>query len=240
MAKKEQPPPPKKPEVLEAEVAVLLLEEKLSDEELRQKLEALASEPAFNGLTYLWGPELYSRNRVMFRPFILNHFGQMFQLGWSWNPVRWADHSSELNAWLEEVDRRNDAELFQRLYAWRHAQSEWGGLDSGQWAKDLLARFQAAKERHERNQVLSKFDIRGSVLDEKTAVSLYQLDPEAARSFILKHPTGGGRWGDRRELPAKLCSAAQSAATTDCISPCTGGWSRKRRGKKTSNRWRKR
>ena len=218
MAKKEQPPPPKDSEVLEAEVA-LLLEEKLGDEELRQKLEALSAEPAFNGLTYLWGPQLYRRNRVMFRPFILNHFGQMFQIGWNWKPVIWRDHSSVLNAWLEEVDLRNDVELFQRLYAWRHAQSEWGGLNSEQWARDLLSRFQAAKERYERNQVLNKFDIRGAVLDEVTAVSLYQIDPGAARSFLLKHPPGGGRWGERRELPAKLCEVAQQRGDEDLYFP---------------------
>jgi hypothetical protein len=214
MAKKEQPPPPMKPDVLEAEVAVLL-EEKLGDEELRRKLEALIAEPAFNGLTYLWGPELYRRNRVMFRPFILNHFGQMVQIGWNWKPVRWRDHSQVLNAWLEEVDQRNEVELFQRLYAWRNAPNEWGGVDSEQWAKDLLSRFRQAKERHERNQVLNKFDIRGTLLDEKSAVSLYQIDPTAARSFILKHPPGGGRWGENRELPEKLCAAAQQRGDDD-------------------------
>src|SRR5579885_3337462 len=96
MAKKEQPPPPMKPDVLEAEVAALL-EQKLGDDGLRQRLEALASEPAFNGLAYLWGPELYRRNRVMFRPFILNHFNQfslMFEVGWNWQPVRWRDRKS--------------------------------------------------------------------------------------------------------------------------------------------------
>jgi hypothetical protein len=207
MARKQQPPPPKKPAELEAEVRALL-EQRLSDEDLRSKLEALAPEQAFNGLTYLWGPELYRRNRVLFRPFILNHFAQMFQVGWDWKPVRWKDQAKTLDAWLKEVDQRDDVELFRRLYPWKHSQNEWGGVDDNQWRKDLLTRFQAAKERYERNQVLNKFDLRWVALDEEAALTLYQIDPAAARPFILKHPPGGGRWGENRELPEKLCAAA--------------------------------
>jgi hypothetical protein len=208
MAKKQQPPAPTPDEVLEAEVSILL-EQPLGDEELRQKLEALAAQQAFNGLTYLWGPELYRRNRVMFRPFILNHFGSIIQSGWNFKAVRWKDHAKVLDAWLEDVDRRNDVELFQRLYPWKHPFNEWARIDSKQWAKDLLARFQAAKERYERTQTLNKFDIRGAGLDEKTAVALYQIDPAAARPFLLKHPPGRERWSEERGLPEKLCAAAQ-------------------------------
>jgi hypothetical protein len=214
MARKQQPPPPKKPAELEAEVRALL-EQRLRDEELRSQLEALAAEPAFNGLTYLWGPELYRRNRVRFRPFILNHFGQMFQIGWDWKPVRWKDHAAVLDAWLEEVDRRDDVELFRRLYPWKHSQNEWGGVDDEAWRRDLLARFQAAKERPERNQVLNKFDLRGVSLDEPAALTLYQIDPPAARPFILKHAPGGGRWVENRELPEKLCEAARQRGDED-------------------------
>jgi hypothetical protein len=57
--------------------------------------------------------------------------------------------------------------------------------------------------------VLNKFDLRWVALDEKAALTLYQIDPTAARPFILKHPPGGGRWGEKRELPEKLCAAAQ-------------------------------
>src|SRR5262249_20863702 len=101
--KKDNPPPPKKPKELEAEVRALL-KQPLDDAALRGQLEALAAEPAFNGLTYLWGPELYRRNRVLFRPFILDHFAAAFQTLWEWKPVRWKDHAAALDAWLEEVD----------------------------------------------------------------------------------------------------------------------------------------
>lgn len=214
MASKQQPPPPIKPAELEAGVRALL-EQRLSDEDLRSKLEALASEQAFNGLTYLWGPELYRRNRLLFRPFILNHFAQMFQIGWDWKRVRWKNHAKTLDAWLQEVDQRNDVELFQRLYPWKHSGNEWGGVDDKHWRKDLLSRFQAAKERYERNQVLNKFDLRGVALDEKAALALYQIDPAATRPFILKHLPGGDRWGETRELPEKLCAAAWQRGDED-------------------------
>ena len=44
------------------------------DTELRDELEQLAVARAFGGFTWLFGPPLYRRNRVIFRPFILNHF----------------------------------------------------------------------------------------------------------------------------------------------------------------------
>lgn len=205
MAKREKPPAPKKPKELEAEVRALLAEP-LSDTDLRAKLEALASEQTFNGLTYLWGPELYRRNRVLFRPFILNHFADSY-VGYDWRRVPWERHAKALDAWLEEVDRRDDAELFQRLYAWKYPLTEWGGLDPARWCRDLLARYAAASERYQRTQVLNKFDIRGVALDDETALALYEADP-AARPFILKHqPTD--RWGENRQLPERLCEAAQ-------------------------------
>jgi hypothetical protein len=206
VAKRQPPPAPKKPKDFEDEVRALLAEP-LADADLRAKLEALAQERTFNGLTYLWGPELYRRNRVLFRPFILNHFAQAF-IGWDWQPVPWKRHAEALEPWLEEVDRRDDTELFQRLYAWKHPQSKWGGLDLKRWRQDLLARYAAATERYQRTQVLNKFDIRGAALDQGAAVTLYEADPAAARPFILKHPPGG-RWGQDRELPAKLCEAAR-------------------------------
>jgi hypothetical protein len=208
VAKREKPPAPKKPRELEQEVRDLLAQ-RLSDVELRAKLEAVASEQAFNALTYLWGPALYRRNRVLFRPFILNHFASLLRTGWNWKAVRWKDHAASLDAWLDEVDRRDDAELFQRLYTWKHPQrrSGWAGLDPDKWREDLLARYMAVTEPYQRAQVLHKFDIRDAELDEETALALYEADPAAARPFILKH-TPGGRWGDERKLPAKLCEAA--------------------------------
>jgi hypothetical protein len=44
-----------------------LLKQPVSDAELRERLERLAeSEISFSGFTWLFGPELYRRNRVLF------------------------------------------------------------------------------------------------------------------------------------------------------------------------------
>ncbi len=70
MARKQQPPP-KKPAELEAEVRALL-EQRLRDEGLRSKLEALAPEQAFNGPKTIlirvmsWQSQMSSSGIVLF------------------------------------------------------------------------------------------------------------------------------------------------------------------------------
>ena len=50
-----------------------LMQRPMADAELREQLEQLAAaEISFSGFTWLFGPELYRRNRVLFRPFILS------------------------------------------------------------------------------------------------------------------------------------------------------------------------
>ncbi len=52
-----------------------LLNQSAGDAELRGQLETLAAaEISFSGFTWLFGPELYRRNRILFRPFILSRF----------------------------------------------------------------------------------------------------------------------------------------------------------------------
>jgi hypothetical protein len=52
-----------------------LLQQSIADAVLREQLEKLAAdEISFSGLTWLFGPELYHRNRILFRPFILSRF----------------------------------------------------------------------------------------------------------------------------------------------------------------------
>lgn len=47
-----------------------LLQQPLADAALREQLEQLAAaEISFSGFTWLFGPELYRRNRILFRPF---------------------------------------------------------------------------------------------------------------------------------------------------------------------------
>ena len=44
------------------------------DAELTQRLEGIATNRAFGGMCWYWGPKLYARNRVAFRAFVLGHF----------------------------------------------------------------------------------------------------------------------------------------------------------------------
>jgi hypothetical protein len=58
-----------------------LLHRQLADAELREQLEKLAAtERSFSGFTWLFGPELYRRNRILFRPFILSRFSTYMML----------------------------------------------------------------------------------------------------------------------------------------------------------------
>lgn len=118
----------KKPHILQAEIETLLAQQ-LPDATLRSRLEELSHEPAFAGLTWRWGPELYHRSRVMFRPFILAHFSmQQWTGGWfpPWRPVTWdGPRAAALDRWLAEVEANEDAELFRLLYRWKTAAPRW-------------------------------------------------------------------------------------------------------------------
>ena len=63
-----------------------LLANQRDDVRLRDHLEGVRREPALPGLTWFWGPELYRRNRVVFREFILAHFSEFDSQG-LWEPI---------------------------------------------------------------------------------------------------------------------------------------------------------
>src|SRR6266540_2799156 len=105
------------PKELEQSIRALM-ERRTADAELRRQLETLAAaEISFSGFTWLWGPELYRRNRLLFRPFILARFGTCLRLPkWKVEPIRWkGDKAALLEPWLAEADKHDDAELFRRL-----------------------------------------------------------------------------------------------------------------------------
>jgi hypothetical protein len=165
-----------------------LFAEPIDDVALRTRIEALAGDYRFNSLTPVWGPPLYRRNRVMFRPFILAHFSR-----WSAGfPLRWKGKYQEaLEQWLAEADRLDDVELCRQLYAWKMS-SFW--RRRRRWQEDLLRRFAAAGALHERNHVLAKYDL-GEGIDDETARRLYETDPTAARPFLLgRLPADRGAW----------------------------------------------
>ena len=96
----------------------VLLQQPMADAELREQLEKLAAaEISFSGFTWLFGPELYRRNRILFRPFILSRFSTYMVLPkWKTEMIRWkGDKARILEAWLVEVDKNDEADLFRRL-----------------------------------------------------------------------------------------------------------------------------
>ena len=169
-----------------------LLGESWPDEALRTKLETLAeTEENFSAFTWLWGPVLYQRNRLLFRPFILGRFGRVLRLKkYRWEYVRWKGVvATALAPWLEEVDRRDDLELFRRLYDWKLS-ALGTGLVRDRREKTIVAeltrRFRAATTRAARAIVLQKFST-WFTLTEAAAVELYRLDSPLAGPFILRH-----------------------------------------------------
>src|SRR6185369_2505550 len=173
-----------------------LLRQPLADTELRQQLDKLATdEISFAGFTWLFGPDLYRRNRVLFRPFILSRFSTYMTLPkWRVEAIPWkGEKAAILEAWLAEVDRNDDADLFRRLYEWKlSARFDWRKRDARaqEIATDLQARFQSAGSPARRQTVLRKFDLWFD-LDEGPACALYGVDPPAAGPFILRRLRSG-------------------------------------------------
>lgn len=188
------------------------LEADLDDTGLRDELERLAETWAFGGFTWIWGPRLYRRNRVLFRPFILNHFSNWEVTRFrEWGPeqefVNWDGRvADQLGPWLEEVDERDDVELFRKLYLWKIG-GRWGKSAEKLWKRDLLERFRAAENRGQRDTVLAKFDL-GLTLDEAAACELYGIDPDASREFVRNNIRRSYYYGEDRKLWERLRAQA--------------------------------
>jgi len=168
-----------------------LLQRPMADAELREQLEKLAAaEISFSGFTWLFGPQLYRRNRILFRPFILSRFSTYMTLPkWKVEAIQWkGDKGKLLEAWLAEVDKNDDADLFRRLYEWKlSGRFDWRKRDARgqQISADLLARFQSAGSPARRQIVLRKFDLWFQ-LNEPAACSLYSTDPVSSAPYILR------------------------------------------------------
>jgi hypothetical protein len=199
--------PPRSAREIERELRALLGAPR-ADSELRTALEELAREPAFPGLTWLWGPRLHERNRVLFRPFILAHLSSWsFDPPARWRAVPWSgEREDALERWLAAVDRDDDIPLFRRLCSWKH--SSESRLAEGPLRSELLARLRAASSASERATVLAKYDL-GFQLDEESALELFRIDPRATRAFLLRH-LPGSFWSRDRTLWARLSEAARA------------------------------
>lgn len=158
------------------------------DQRLRDHLEGVQSDPAFSGLTWFWGPVLYERNRVLFRPLILNRFSDWTVSGTAtttgWKRIEWKTHAKTLEPWLASARGNRDTPLVHRLLRWKYAGKD-SGIDAKRWCAALLDAFKAAPTKAARAIVLDEFD-DWFQLDEATAVALYTADP-GSRAFILKH-----------------------------------------------------
>ena len=192
-----------------------LLQRPMADTELREQLEKLATdEISFSGFTWLFGPELYRRNRILFRPFVLSRFSTYMVLPkWKTETIRWkGDRAKTLEAWLAEVDRNDDADLFRRLYDWKLSESfDWHKRDARghQIMADLQARFRAAATSAQRQTVLRKFDLWFQ-LDEENACTLYERDSRAAGQFILRRLPSSWMGDNKRKLWSRLIAMAEA------------------------------
>lgn len=191
-----------------------LVQQPMADAELRRQLEQLAAtEISFSGFTWLFGPELYRRNRVLFRPFILSRFSTYMVLPrWRTEMIRWkSDKAKILDLWLAEVDKNDDADLFRRLYEWKLGERfDFRKRDARarEITTDLLARFRAAETPARRQLVLRKFDLWFD-LDESDACALYAVDSASAGHYILRRlRTGWLSLGPKRVLWSRLIQLA--------------------------------
>jgi hypothetical protein len=183
-----------------------LLAQPLADAELRDQLEKLAAaEISFSGFTWLFGPELYRRNRILFRPFILSRFSTYMTLPkWRVSVIHWSgDKAKILDPWLAEVDKNDDADLFRRLYEWKLSERfDWRKRDARgkEIMADLRVRFQVAGSPARRQIVLRKFDLWFE-LDEPSACALYSTDPPAAGAYILRRLKSSWFHGEPKRPP---------------------------------------
>jgi hypothetical protein len=183
-----------------------------NDTRLRDHLEGVRRDAALPGLTWFWGPELYRRNRAVYREFILAHFSDFVSEGMTaWRRVKWSDHAERLEAWLADSRRNHDTWLVRRLLRWKFAGPRWG-VDSKGWCGELAREYQAARGPAARAVVLDDFD-DWFELDERTALALYTVDRSCSK-FLLKHlPARFSFWGgEKRSMWREMFDAARGAA----------------------------
>jgi len=196
------------------------LKQPLADAALREQLEKLAAaEVSFSGFTWLFGPELYRRNRILFRPFILSRFSTYMVLPkWKTEIIHWkGDKARILDPWLAEVDQNDDADLFRRLYEWKlTAKYNWQVRDkrSAEITRELLSRYRNADTTGKRQMVLRKLDLWFQ-FSEDSACALYEIDPKAAPGFILRHLPNTWYGGDKRKLWSRLITLADARKDED-------------------------
>lgn len=178
---------PLSPSVLEREIRHGLA---LPPEKCRSWLEDLSGEAGFSGFCWLWGPQLYRLDPVLFRPLILAHASSLrWRGGWNWVAVPW---SSDLEQWLQLADERDDVAVCRLLLPWKLGSSVnfvYRALPQ-KANEELRRRLQSQPAGTARVHVeLAKCDF-WFALDEDTALLLYERLPSGCGSFLLKHLPG--------------------------------------------------
>lgn len=197
-----------------------LLPQPLADAALREQLEKLAAdEISFSGFTWLFGPELYRRNRILFRPLILSRFSTYMVLPkWKTETIRWkGDKARILEAWLGEVDKNDETDLFRRLFEWKLSEAfDWRKSDARahQIMVELQTRFAAATTSPQRQTVLRKFELWFS-LDEDNACRLYERDHRVVGPFILRRLPSSWLGDNKRKLWHRLIALADAKKDDD-------------------------
>jgi hypothetical protein len=132
---------------------------------------------------------------------------------WKTETIHWTgDKARILEAWLAEVDKNDEADLFRRLYEWKLSERfDWRKRDARgqQIMADLQARFRVAATPAQRQTVLRKFDLWFQ-LDEENACSLYERDARAASAYILRRLPGSWLGGDKRKLWGRLIAFVEA------------------------------
>jgi hypothetical protein len=182
-----------------------LLDAQPDNQRLRDHLDGLGRDPLLPALTWYWGPKLYARSSAVFRPFILNHFSEWTTANNRWERIHWADHSTDLEAWLQAARAKRDVALIRRLHRWKYAAAKGWGFDLARWNAALVEAYRTATTPAARTIALDEFD-DWFQLDEATALGLYEIDRGSA-TFILKHlPVS--YWNDKKRAMWERLGAA--------------------------------
>lgn len=162
------------------------------DQQLRARLEGMATTELFRAHAWFWAPKLYARNRAIFRPFITQNFAEHYVTSEArprWERVDYAgDVAKSLDPWLAVLERDGETALFRRIYAWKHRLAKGWSIDEQAWQKDLRQAFLAATPAG-RAKVLDLYN-QNARMGEDLAIALYEADRELSEPFILRHLPG--------------------------------------------------
>jgi hypothetical protein len=183
-----------------------------NDQRLRDHLEGLRRDPSMGELTPYWGPLLYSRNRALFRPFIFSLFTTwIIETGFNVRLLKWADNAEALDSWLAAARNARDTATVRRLLGWKYQNEKGWGVDAPRWTAALIAEFLAAGSAAARKQVLDEYDNR-ITLDESTALTLYNADPQARDYILARLPSF---WDEKKEPRARGEQLGEAARQRD-------------------------